>query len=256
MNTKIISIYSRYGELPAIIYTPSVKKSDLCVVMLHGRGEAESGIAGTTINALSTNTNHANLLINAEKYGFTVLAPQVVTRWLGGPWWLAEYTNICVDYARDNLTDLPKVGITGLSQGGGGCWSYITSQWADKIYFALPICPTPQYEGDFSLISKNKIGVWNFHAKDDTTVNVVSSRNMVAKAKATGASVKYDELASGNHYIWGTVWARQDIYPWMLSFVPATEPIPPVDPIPEVDEIVSVHKITHYKSGKATLEKL
>lgn len=253
MNTKIIAINSRYGELPAVIYTPTVKKSDLCVVMLHGRGEAEPGIAGTTINALSTNTNHANLLLNAEKFGFTVLAPQVVTRWLGGPWWLAEYTNICVDYARDNLTDLPKVGLTGLSQGGGGCWSYITSEWAGKVYFALPICPTPQYEGDFSLIGKNKIGVWNFHAADDTTVSVSSSRNMVAKANSAGADpkVKYEELPSGNHYIWGTVWARQDIYPWMLSHVSAEGTTPP-----PVDEILSTHKLTYYKSGKVTVEKM
>lgn len=262
MQTKTFTIDSPIGKIPAILYTPDVKKSDVVVIFEHGRGEVGDGnLTGTAgLPMLQNSTNHANLLANADKYGFTVLAPQLVPKFIG--WvisWTPEYSNYCIDYALNNLTKLPKVGFTGLSQGGGGCWLALTSALtAGKIFACISMCPTPEYNGDFSLIAKNSIPVQNFHAVNDTTVNIQSSRTMVAAANKFNPSpaIKYEELASGGHYIWGGIYGRDEIYPWMLSYAPKEGTGTVIDPLPTTDEIIATYKMTVYKSGKVTTDKI
>lgn len=245
------------GKIPAILYEPADKKTEAVVIFFHGRDEDGAGDLAS-LSKLVNNSNHQNLIANAEKYGFRVLAPQVSTKITGVRWWTMPFIEQIINYAL-TTTSLPKVAVSGLSQGGGTTWMALTNaDTAPKIFAAIPICPTSQYDGDFKLIAKYKIAVWDFHGSADTNVPVASSRVMVAKANAENPDpkVKYDEIAGASHFIWGQVYGRDDLYPWLISYAPkVTEPIPPIDPLP-VDEIVSVHKITYYKSGKATLEKL
>lgn len=257
MQTKTFYIESSLGKIPAILYTPTEKKKDACVVFFHGRGESGTGslTSGDGLLKLLNNGNHKSLIDAAEKHGFSMLAPQFVSSFVGwSPGWTDAYVEVCIDYAL-TLTSLPKVGVTGLSQGGGGTWIALTNpKTANKVFAAIAICPTPEYDNnnDFSLIAKYGIGVQNFHAKDDSTVNVQSSRVMVAKANAYNPDppVKYEELSSGNHYIWGTVYSRAEIYPWLLSFAPKSTQPQPLPPTVPIDEIIDQFKTTIYKSGK------
>lgn len=256
MTTKTIQLQTDSGIIGSVLYEPAVKKSDALVVFFHGRGEFGDG-SDTTLKALSTNGNHANLLKFAEKYGFRVLAPQVNMKMTSNmPWWTIIFLRAILK-AAIKLTTLGKVAVSGLSQGGGSTWMVLTdSETAPLIFAAIPICPTSQYEGDFSLIAKHGIAVHDFHAVNDTVVGVASSRNMVSKANSFKPNplVKYDELGSGGHYIWSICYDKEELYPWLLSFAPkVTEPIP-VDPLP--DEILFTYKTTIYKSGKSTMENI
>jgi predicted peptidase len=258
MTTKTFLADTAVGKIPMILYTPSVKKLDVCIVFFHGRDEDGNGELDG-LSKLLNNTNHKNLIDKAEQYGFTVLAPQVSAKLTGVRWWTAQFIEAIITYALKNHTMAPKIAVTGLSQGGGTIWQALTNpKTADKIFAAIAICPTAQYEGDFSLIAKNKIAVWDFHAKDDGVVGVASSRNMVAKANSFDPSprVKYDELTAGNHYIWGAIYNRNDVYDYILDYIPAgaTQPIPPIDPLP--DEVLYTIKTTVYKSGKIESVKL
>lgn len=255
MTTKTLTIPSKFGNIPALLYTPS-KPIDLCVIFLHGRGENVDNPDGPM--KAFTSTNQDALILNAEKYGFSVLCPQLVTKltaWQQA--WVPDYTGACIDYALQNLTKQPKVGITGLSQGGGGVFLVITNAaWASKIMFALSMCPTPEYGGDFSQIAKNKIPLSNFHAVNDTTVNIASSRNMIAAANKHNPNppIKYEELGSGGHYIWGSVYAREDVYNWMmLQYKPVT---PAPEPIHTEDKILWSIQTTKYASGKIETKEL
>lgn len=259
MTTKIIQLQTDKGIIGSVLYEPAVKKSDALVVFFHGRGEFGDG-SDTTLKALSTNGNHANLLKFAEKYGFRVLAPQVNLKLTVGLYWWTIIFIRAIIKASVKLTTLGKIGVSGLSQGGGSGWMAITDpECAPLIFGAILICPTAQYEGDFSLIAKYSIAVHDFHAVNDTTVGVASSRNMVSKANSYNPNpkVKYDELPTGAHYIWSICYDKEELYPWLLSYAPdATEPIPPVDPLPTVDEVLAVYKQTIYKSGNMITEKL
>jgi predicted peptidase len=260
MTTKTFYIESPLGKIPAILYTPS-NPGDVCVVFFHGRGETGNGeLTGTEgLPKLLNSTNHKSLIDKAELHGFSVLAPHLVPKITGwNVWWTPQYVQYCIDYALQNITKLPKVGVTGLSQGGGGTWTAMTDpDTAGKIFAAIPICPTPQYEGDFSLIAKNKIPVWNFHAVNDTTVNITSSRTMIQAADKFNPDpdIKFEEWQSGGHWIWGQVYAREDIYPWFLSYAPKSETIPQPAPVP-TDKILYTIKTTVYESGKIISEKI
>jgi len=256
MKNKTFYIDTPLGKIPAILYTPDEKKSDVVVIFEHGRGETGNGdlTGGAGLPMVLNSTNHANLLAAADKYGFSVLAPRLVPKLTG--WvtsWTPEYSNYCIDYALKNLTKLPKVGFTGLSQGGGGCWLAMTSPLtAGKIFACVSMCPTPEYSGDFSLIAKNNIPVWNFHAVNDTTVNISSSRNMIQAANKFNPEpdIKYEELPSGGHYIWQFVYARTEVYEWLLSYVPK-ETAPIVE-----DKVLYTIKTTIYSSGKIETIKI
>lgn len=260
MTTKTITISSKFGDIPAKLYTPS-KPIDLCVVLLHGREENADNLTDTMKSFNSTNQD--NLIANAEKYGFSVLAPQLVlrlTHWQQT--WIEDYSGACIDYALQNITQQSKVGITGLSQGGGGCWRLMTNEkWASKLMFVLSICPTPEYAGDFSQIAKNHIPVSNFHAINDNTVKIASSRNMIAAANkhSPDPPIKYEESTSGDHYIWGSVYGRQDVYNWIMlqykpEFKPSPEPVP--IPQPEPDKVLWSIQTTKYASGRIETKEL
>lgn len=256
MTTKILTIPSEFGNIPAVLYSPSKQLIDLSVLFLHGRGENIDNVE-QQIKVLGS-VNQDALLLNAEKYGFSVLAPQLVTKLTG--WhqtWLEAYTGACIDYSLQNLTKQAKVGLTGLSQGGGGVWRAMTNPtWASKIMFALSICPTPEYAGDFSQVAKNHIPVSNFHAVNDATVNIASSRNMIAAANkhSPDPPIRHEELSSGGHYIWGAVYSRVDIYNWIMLQYKPTTPIP--EPVPAPDPILWSIQTTKYASGKIETKEL
>lgn len=255
MTTKTYKIDTPLGQIPVIVYMPTNPK-DICVVFFHGRGEIGSGelTGNESLEKLMNSTNHANLLKHAEELGLTVFAPQLVPKLIGwNVWWTPDYIDACIDYALASLTKLPKVAIKGLSQGGGAVWTACTSAAnASRIFSAVGICPTPQYEGEFSLIAKNSIPIMNFHAVNDTTVNIQSSRTMVAKANSFNPNPKvfYEEYPSGGHYIWGSVFDRKDIYDQVLKYAPTSSTPQPVP----TDEIIATYKMSVYKSGKIITE--
>jgi predicted peptidase len=263
MTTKNFKALTPVGEIPMMLYSPTTDKTGVCMVAFHGKGEAGNG----TLTGIDKVTgNFSELLKRVDTYGFSVLAPQVSTNLTGGNlWWSDPHIEAIIDYAVANHTKLGKVAVTGLSQGAGTVWEALTNEkTASKIFGAIAICPTSQYgdnlvnKNNFSLIAKYKIAVWDFHAADDTQVHVSSSRNMVAAANSSFPSpkVQYTEYPTGGPYIWGRAWATEEIYPALFSFAPtATQPapIPPTEP---VDEVTATYKITHYKSGKSTIEKL
>jgi predicted peptidase len=260
MTTKNFKALTPVGEIPMMLYSPTTDKTGVCMVAFHGKGEAGNG----TLTGIDKVTgNFSELLKRVDTYGFSVLAPQVSTNLTGGNlWWSDPHIEAIIDYAVANHTKLGKVAVTGLSQGAGTVWEALTNEkTAPKIFGAIAICPTSQYgdnlanKNDFALIAKYKIAVWDFHAVDDTTCYPANSRNMIAKAKGFNPrpDVTYIEYPTGGHYIWGRAWATEEIYPALFSFAPTATQPPPTE---TVDEILSTYKLTNYKSGKTTLEKI
>jgi hypothetical protein len=265
MTTKTFLADTVVGKIPMILYSPVTDKTGVCWVAFHGRDEFGNG----TLDGINKVTgNFSELLKRVDVHGFSVLAPQVSLNLTGGnKWWNDLQREAIIDYAVSNHTKLGKVGITGLSQGGGEVWETLTNEkTASKVFGAIAICPTSQYgdsttnKNDFSLIAKYNIAVRDFHAKDDGQVNIASSRNMVAMANKYNPNplVILTEYDTGGHPVWGRAWGTEEIYPYILSFAPkgTTEPVPPVDTLP--DEIIATYtiKTTIYKSGKTESVKL
>src|SRR5689334_6056885 len=129
MISSEIFIDSPHGKIPCIVYLPNgydAAKKAQCVISLHGSGETGSG-SKADLDKLLANQNFAQLLIDGDKYGFVVIAPQLVLQleaWQ--PAWLPWYTDIAVQYALDNYSAYTQVDLFGLSLGGNGEVQYLT----------------------------------------------------------------------------------------------------------------------------------
>jgi predicted peptidase len=247
------------GKVPAIYYKPSgydATKKYPVFLILHGSAEKGTGTLAGLDNLLN-NGNFNSLLTAADKNKFIVIEPQLVQSlndW--NPGWTNKYLQPVFDYILNNPSiDLTHVVVTGLSLGGGGTWVSITGPFAQYVSAAIPICGTPQYDQDFSIVAKYNIPVWAFHAKDDKTVGYEATINTVAAINKYQPVVlpKSTIWNTGGHGIWGTVYSTAEVYAWALS-QSNTSGGTTTPPVP-VDEVLSTYKIIVYKSGKIEILK-
>jgi hypothetical protein len=223
------------GKYPGVLYKPSTWRSDKIYTMVfffHGKGETGTGTDASLTDKIVNNGNHANLLLNAEKYGFIVVAPHLVPSFQAWqPGWTQGYMRRYFEYAFKNFNiDTNYFHVTGLSLGGGGVWTAICDPiWSKKIASALAICGTPEYANDFFQPANNAVAVWAHHAKNDKTVGVIASENQVRfiNEKSPKIPARLTLYETGDHYIWGSVYGNDSVYKWMLSYKKGTI-IPPV----------------------------
>lgn len=253
------------GKVPVAVYKPEgFQPGKKYPVWLFMHGKSEMSEKTSTVDELTrrvvNNGNHSNLLAMADSEGWIVIAPllvQSLNEWTPG--WTNSYLKSVYDYIlKADFTDLAHIKVTGLSLGGGGVWVAISGEFAPYVSAAVPICGTPQYDQDFSVVAKNNIPVWAFHAKDDSTVSYTHTVNQVGRIKAAGANPepKMTLPDSGNHFIWGKVYADPEMYKWAMEQRNDTGVVTPPPVIIPADEIIATIKTTIYKSGKVESIKI
>lgn len=115
---------------------------------------------------------------------------------------------------QDEGVDTHRVYITGLSMGGMGTFE-AAYRFPSLFAAALPICGGGNDQGYDNRIKS--IPYWVFHGDADPVVPVRSSRIMVGKLTAIGASVKYTEYPGVGHDSWTNVFAEPDYLAWMFK---------------------------------------
>jgi hypothetical protein len=123
--------------------------------------------------------------------------------------------------------DTDRLYITGLSLGGYGSWDYIV-QNPDRYAAAIPMSGGASLNA--SLATRiNRIAIWNFHAVDDGTVDVLNSQSAITTLRRAGGNPVYTEYASGGHVIWTPAYSTPGLMDWVYSQrrgVPSsTEPV-------------------------------
>ena len=61
------------------------------------------------------------------------------------------------------------------------------------------------------------IPIWTFHGKLDGTVPYLGTEKMANTLKELGGNCRFTLYPTMEHGIWPTVYAREDILPWLLS---------------------------------------
>jgi predicted esterase len=246
--------YSMPG-LPGRLYIPpeaSIPLEDRpFILFMHGAGEVGNN------NLSQINFNIDNLLDAAKQRGAFVYAPQA-----NGSWGDTTRTNNVMAMIDQALTsyniDPDRLYVTGLSMGGGGTWDML-NRFEDRFAAGLPICGVSP-SGTFT--PSNLVGTptWAFHARNDTTVSVTTSRtvvNQIVGAASQGllnlpatsepfstvlysndqVGIKYTEWPDGEHPIWYRVYDTPEVYDWMFS--QTLDPAAPISPATTAQVIVN-----------------
>ncbi len=228
--------------LPGRLYVPPEATSNPAVprpfiLFMHGAGE--SGVN----NSLQVNSNIDNLLAEAKRRGAFLYAPQTNSGWANATVNGRVMTVIDRAQAERNV-DERRLYVTGLSMGGGGTWNMLHN-YGDQFAAGVPICAVAP-AGGFSAAGLLDEAVWAFHARNDGTVNVVTSRNVVNSVLAANGEpaptylgprdfvdfhtasnsvdFQYTEYYTGGHGIWGRVYNTPAMYEWMFSHALVPEP--------------------------------
>ena len=170
---------------------------------------------------------------NSEIYNCIVIAPQCPSndKWINIPgegWDLycsydstkiteSASTAAVVELVRnvrdEEAVDDNRMYITGLSMGGFGTWDILVRH--PRLFTAaMPLCGGADYR-KASVIKD--IPIWTFHGQQDQTVPCEGTERMVAELEKIGGNITYTPYPESGHGIWVEVYARDDIFPWLLS---------------------------------------
>ncbi len=140
------------------------------ILFLHGGGEE-----GTN-NVSQINSNIDNLLAEAKLKGAYLYAPQSTSTWNSVA--LTNNVMTMIDGAEADMdVDVSRLYITGLSNGGGGTWDML-SRYPGQFAAAIPISGIAP-ASDFVASHLLNEPVFAFHARDDPTVSVTTTQNVL-----------------------------------------------------------------------------
>jgi predicted peptidase len=207
------------------------------ILFMHGAGES-----GTN-NTLQVNGNIDNLLAEAKRRGAFLYAPQTYNGWGNATTNGRVMQMVDAALAQYNV-DPRKLYVTGLSMGGGGTWNML-DDYGDRFAAGVPICGVAPV-APFSAAGMLDEPIWAFHARNDGTVGVGTSRSVFNGLLAAGGEpaptylpgstlvdshfasslhdIQYTEYYTGGHGIWGRVYNTPAMYDWMFSRTSVPEP--------------------------------
>jgi predicted peptidase len=201
------------------------------ILFLHGAGEA-----GTN-NSAQVNGNIDNLLAAAKLRGAYLYAPQSTGAWSSTT--LTSNVMTMINRALgEQHVDADRLYVTGLSNGGGGTWNML-NRYPDAFAAAIPICGVAP-ASDFVASRLVNEPIAAFHARNDPTVSVATSRNVLNNIltqaheslpaypstrdttttfvfSAASHDLNYVEFPTGGHGIWPVVYGTPEVYDWLFA---------------------------------------
>jgi predicted esterase len=191
------------------------------VLFLHGAGQ----IGNDNLSQVSSHIDGLIEVTRGPEHPAFLLAPQVQLGqggWsrLYDPTYLApamDLTLQVIDQLEQTYAiDPTRRSVTGLSMGGFGTWDLI----AKRPYMFTAAAPISG-GGDPSLAEDlKKTAVWNFHGRNDNTVNVQLSRDVIGAIVRAGGDPIYLETL-GSHSISDPIYddPNGELYSWLIAGV-------------------------------------
>ncbi len=221
---------------------------------MHGLGEKGSNlnlVLNQGLPKIIAKGAKMNFTVGGKVYKFIVVSPQFY-----GGWASAEMTQSIIDDMKARYrVDASRIYLTGLSAGGQGVWTYVSTskQGADNIAAIVPVSPAgmgAQLVANIcnTVVAAN-VPVWQFAGSSDASGGVsflgnlqtleakYNSCNPAVTAKSTVVqggghnAVTWDRAYDPTH-----TYNNPNIYEWMLQYTQdgAVTAPPPVEQEPPV----------------------
>lgn len=111
--------------------------------------------------------------------------------------------------------DTSRVYMTGVSLGGFGTW-YYASKYPDYFAAIMPVVGYGTVE-QATAIAEAGIPVWVFSGGRDPVVMTENFFAAVNKLEEMGSEMRFTTEQDMFHDVWNRVYARDDVYEWLLS---------------------------------------
>lgn len=119
------------------------------------------------------------------------------------------------DVLANYQVDRSRVYMTGVSLGGFGTW-YYASKYPDYFAALLPVVGYGT-EAQAEAIAEAGIPVWAFSGGRDPVVQTKYFFAAMNKLEEMGDEMRFTTEQDMFHDVWNRVYARQDVYDWLLS---------------------------------------
>lgn len=221
-------------EYPYAVYVPrgyEGMSEHRAVLFLHGRGECGTNGTRQLVVGLPE-----HLMWDSAEWPCVVVMPQKPD---GDSQWedhAAAVFAMLDRAAREHGIDEDRVVLTGLSQGGHGCWA-INALAPDRFAAVAPVCgytsaPISENGGRVwpfepasaearAMVSAAKDKpVWIFHGDADPVVPAAQSEGMARLLREAGAAdVRLTVYEGVGHDCWNKAYSDPAVREWMLSAV-------------------------------------
>ncbi len=128
--------------------------------------------------------------------------------------------------------DRDREYVSGMSMGGAATW-YAIMKFPERFAAAVPVCG----RGDPNQASNlDRVNIWAFHAADDPTVPVTTTRELVKAIRAIGGSrLKYTEYPASmgyGHESWKPAGRDPALHRWVFGMTRAQSTAMAPTPVP------------------------
>lgn len=139
--------------------------------------------------------------------------------------WQGENLEIGMAVLEEFLTnwggDRNRVYLTGPSAGADACWEFITAH-PDLWAAALPLMgPIPSVSRLTTGAAHMPVRTWS--GENDTLCRASQVEMAVEALKKAGSNVEFNIMPDTGHGGWEKVWARPDVYDWLLEHTRVTD---------------------------------
>jgi predicted peptidase len=210
-------------------YDPSAASAWPAILFLHGRGESGTNASRPLVIGLPQ-----SVLYDWASWPAVVIVPQKPdqeTQWEDHA---AAVEAILSRVMRERRIDPDRVVLTGMSQGGHGCWT-IGARMAGTFAAIAPVCGyvfVPErtsagerawrFDDDAALVRDIARGigrtpVWALHGEADSVVPVEQTTRMIEALRSAGADVRVTTYPGVNHNSWEKAYADAELRAWMLA---------------------------------------
>ena len=229
-------------------------------VMIFLHGISERGDGSRDLNRVKKNGppklveqgDDMSFTVNGKQESLILVSPQLRADYNS---WPAFYVDYVVEHVKKTYRiDTDRIYLTGLSLGGGGCWTYASykAEYAKKLAAIVPICAAQSYKSNQvdNLVS-GKVNVWALHGDADPTIPLQYSKDWVNNINRRSPGLASLTVYHGANH--SGAWERgyrvdhqyhtPNIYEWLLQqkrgSSRASDPTPSPAPAPEPKPVAS-----------------
>src|SRR4051812_7180808 len=185
VTTNVTASIGGYYECLPLDYNTNADKKYPLLLFFHGVGEIGDGsptqlpkvLRNGPPKLINNKTFPNSFTVNGEKFSFIVISPQFKNG-TNNPDNIKALIDYCVAKYR---VDTTRIYLTGLSMGGGFCWSYnLKSGYPNRLAAMLAVCGAyyPNTTAMKNMVAAN-LPVWATLNSNDPTVPSYYSVNWV-----------------------------------------------------------------------------